>query len=558
MMGQTAPGRMANGPWARSGAVVPCRQGREQCSQDTRAVTTRVDHEGVRRIQRLSRRRVVTWPSIVALIGFTALVLIVIAPALVVVATGLLALAWRKPQWVACGLQHRRLDRIPAWMRASPMRFAVIVFVLTLPFGATSYAIAQGGNDDLSADVAVTSAAPRHFTPEPTTRSTPDPTRTPRPTPQPRATRAPTPKPTPTATITPSPPSTTAVTGEIAVHFLDVGQGDATLIVAPDATMLIDTGRHDRSDVVPALRSLGVESLDVVAITHAHADHIGQLDSVLGSFEVAEVWMSGTPHTTETFDRAITAIERSSTGYEEPRAGDTTTVGSLTVEILNPTGLTNDIDTDMIAMRVTYGSVSFLFTGDLDAAGEAAVLARHGGVLPATVYQVGHHGSNTSTSLGWLAAVQPEVAIYSASATNQYGHPHAEVVQRLTAAGIDVYGTPTHGTVTVTTDGVTFRVSTGQATAPIAPIAPAPVPATPAPTPVPVAPPSASGCQPGQVDINSAGFEALQLIIHIGPARAQEMLAIRPFSSVNSMERIDGIGPARLADIKEEGIACVP
>ena len=295
------------------------------------------------------------------------------------------------------------------------------------------------------------------------------------------------------------------------------------------------------------LRSLGVEAIDVVAITHGHADHIGQLDRVLGSFEVGEVWMSGTPHTTQTFDRAITAIENSTAGYEEPRAGDTTTVGSLTVEILNPVGLSGDIDADMLVMRVSYGAVSFLFTGDLQGSGEAGVVARHGGGLASTIYQVAHHGSNTSTSARFLAAVQPQVAVYSASATNQYGHPHAEVINRLDAAGVEVYGTAVHGTVTVTSDGETFRVSAGQASTPISPVAP-----------VPPAPPPASGCQPGQVDINSAGFDELQLIIHIGPVRAEEMLAVRPFSSVDAMERIDGIGPARLADIKAQGVACVP
>jgi beta-lactamase superfamily II metal-dependent hydrolase len=504
----------------------------------------------------LSRRRAIAWPSILVLIGFLALVLIVIAPVLVVFAAGFLALAWRKPQWVASRLRHRRLDRIPSWMRASPMRFAVIVFVLTLPFGATSYAIAQGGNDDSPSGMAAASAEPR---PEPEGDPRTSPARTPRPTPERHASPGPTAKANPTAVVTPSPQPTAAVVGEVAVHFLDVGQGDATLIVAPDATMLIDTGRHDRSDVVPALRSLGIGSLDVVAITHAHADHIGQLDSVLGSLEVGEVWMSGTPHTTQTFDRAITAIEQSNAGYEEPRAGETTTVGSLTVEILNPVGLTNDIDADMLAMRVTYGSVSFLFTGDLGAAGEAAILARHGGVLPATVYQVGHHGSNTSTSPGWLAAVQPEVAIYSASATNQYGHPHAEVIHRLTTAGIEVYGTATHGTVTVTTDGSSFRVTTGVVAPIAAPVAPPAATTAPTPAPAPVAPPPvASGCAAGQVDINSAGFDQLLLIIHIGPDRANQILDLRPFSSVDSMERISGIGPARLADIKAEGVACVP
>lgn len=229
------------------------------------------------------------------------------------------------------------------------------------------------------------------------------------------------------------------------------------------------------------------------------------------------------------------------------------------MEILSPTALTGDIDADMLAMRVSYGSVSFLFTGDLDAAGEAAVVARHGGALPATVYQVGHHGSSTSTSPGWLAAVQPEVAIYSASATNPYGHPHAEVIQLLTSAGVEVYGTPTHGTVTVTTDGTTFRVSTGGAAPIAAPVAPPPPPPAPTPAPAPVAPPpAASGCQAGQVDISSAGFDQLLLIIHIGPERANQILSLRPFSSVDAMERVTGIGSARLADIKAEGVACVP
>jgi competence protein ComEC len=346
------------------------------------------------------------------------------------------------------------------------------------------------------------------------------------------------------------------VGAEVSVHFLEVGQGDATIFISPDATLLIDTGRHDRSDVVPHLRSLGVSTIDVVAITHAHADHIGQLDRVLDTFEVGEVWMSGTPHTTQTFDRAISALERSSAGYEEPRAGDTTTVGPLTIEILSPVQLSGDIDADMLAMRVSYGSVSFLFTGDLEASGESGIVGRAGGDLATTIYQVGHHGSSTSTSPGLLAAIRPDVAIYSASATNQYGHPHAETINRLASAGIEIYGTPEHGTITVTTDGSTYRVTTGQAASPIVPVAPAPPASSPA-TPAPVAPAPASSCQPGQVDINSAGFDALQLIIHIGPDRAQQILNLRPFGSVDSMERISGIGPARLADIKAQGVACV-
>ena len=509
--------------------------------------------------RQLHRRGAVAWAILLAFAFVGIVALIVVGPFLVLAALALLALAWRAPHRVAPHLEHPWLARVPGWIRASPMRFAAVVFALTLPFGGASYALNQGAPPS-EPPPSTAARADATEAPTATPRETPSPTGIPRSTPKPRATPRTTPVPTvaPSPAASPTPEPTVTVAGEVAVHFLDVGQGSAVLIVAPNATMLIDTGRHDRSDVVPMLSSLGVESIDLVAITHGHADHIGQLDRVLEAFDVGEVWMSGTPHTTQTFDRAITAIENSTAGYEEPRAGDTTTVGSLTIEILNPIALSGDIDSDMLVMRVSYGSVSFLFTGDLQGAGEAGVVARYGSGLSATIYQVAHHGSNTSSGSALLAAVQPAVAVYSASATNQYGHPHAEVINRLNVAGADVYGTAVHGTVTVTTDGESFRVTTGQGAAPIAPISAAPPAATPAPTPVPAAPPLASSCQPGQVDINSAGFEALQLIIHIGPVRAQEMLEIRPFSSVDAMDRIDGIGPARLADIKAEGIACVP
>lgn len=496
------------------------------------------------------------WAILIALAFVGIVALIVLAPWLMLGGLVLLALAWRVPHRVAPHLEHRWLARVPHWMRASPMRFALVVFALTLPFGAASHALNQAAAPSATPSVAEAGADATEAT-TPTPGEEPFVTLTPRPTPEPRATPRQSPRSAAAPTLLPEPTATVAQ-GEVAVHFLDVGQGNAALIVAPDATMLIDTGRHDRSDVVPMLRSFGVTAIDVVAITHGHADHIGQLDEVLASFEVGEVWMSGTPHTTQTFERAIAALESSTAGYEEPRAGDTTTLGSLTIDILNPVSLSGDIDADMLVMRVSHGAVSFLFTGDLQGSGEAGLVARHGGGLASTIYSVAHHGSNTSTSPALLAAVAPEVAVYSASATNQYGHPHAEVIDRLNAAGVDVYGTAVHGTVTITTDGVTYRVSTGAAASRITPVAPAPAPATPAAAPVPAAPPPASGCQPGQVDINSAGFEELQLIIHIGPVRAEQMLAIRPFSSVDAMDRIDGIGPARLADIKEEGIACVP
>jgi competence protein ComEC len=344
----------------------------------------------------------------------------------------------------------------------------------------------------------------------------------------------------------PAPPA-----GGLTVHYLDVGQGDATVVIAPDATMLIDAGRQDGGDVVAYLQDLGVSRIDVVAITHPHADHIGQLDDVLTAVDVGEVWMSGTVSTSQTFEEAISAVEASDAAYEEPRAGAHTTVGSLAVDVLHPAELTGEAHPDSLAMRVTYGSVSFLWTGDAETETEAEIVQRDAAALAATVYQVGHHGSSTSTSPALLAAVGPEVAIYSAGAGNSYGHPHAEVLERLRGGGVAVYGTDTHGTVTVTTDGVSYSVAPARTGA-------APNPSTLAPPPEVTAgdPGAGAACQPGQIDVNSASADDLERIAEIGPQRASQMVALRPFDGLADIVRVDGIGEATMRQITEEGLAC--
>ena len=347
----------------------------------------------------------------------------------------------------------------------------------------------------------------------------------------------------------PEPPETS---GDLEAHFLDIGQGDATVLIGAGATILIDTGRHDRSDVVPALRSIGVQHLDLVIITHAHADHVGQLDSVLAELPVDEVWMSGTPHTTATFERAITALERSDAAYGEPRSGDVVELGDLLVEVFNPERLVGDHHADGVAVRVTHGAVRFLFTGDAEALTETAMVRRHGPSLRAEIYQVGHHGSRTSSNRDFLAAVQPDLAVYSAGAGNSYRHPHDEALTRLAAAGAETYGTPVHGTVIVRTDGTSWTVRTTRSEEPT----PAPTTTAPARAPPPSDTVGSDGCSPGQVDINTASNTDLQRIIHIGPARADEVERMRPFSNVDNMTRINGIGSARIADITAEGIAC--
>ncbi len=247
--------------------------------------------------------------------------------------------------------------------------------------------------------------------------------------------------------------------GTLTAYFFDVGQGDCAALIGPDFTIVVDAGRHDRKDVVPHLRAAGVETISLLVGTHPHADHIGQFDQVIGAFPVEEIWMSGDKHTSRTFERALDAALNSDAGYHEPRAGEAFHVGSARVEVIHPKTLTGDLNHGSIAVRIVYGNVAFLLPGDAEKEAELEMLDR-GHPLTAQILKLGHHGSSTSSTEPFLRAVGPEAAVYSAGAGNSYGHPHSEVVDRLAAMAVDVYGTDRHGTIQVVTDGTTFHVRT--------------------------------------------------------------------------------------------------
>ncbi len=272
---------------------------------------------------------------------------------------------------------------------------------------------------------------------------------------------APEPEPEPEPGPEPAPaPAATPTGGTLLAHVLDVGQGSALLLQHPEVTVLVDTGRHDRSDVVPALRARGVSSLDLLVVTHPHADHVGQFDAVMAAFPVAEVWWSGSVATSATFGRAVAALEASSARYEEPRAPATTTVGPLTVDVVSPWPGADlrDLNDASLALRFSYGGFALVVTGDAESGAERRMAAQAPDLLAADLLVVGHHGSRTSSIPSFLDAVAPTVAVWSAGAGNSYGHPHAEVIAALTGRGITVLGTATHGTVTVATDGATVEI----------------------------------------------------------------------------------------------------
>jgi competence protein ComEC len=268
--------------------------------------------------------------------------------------------------------------------------------------------------------------------------------------------------------LTSSPsPSTIAsdTTGELQVHFIDVGQGDSILILAPDGkAMLIDGGEAD-SGVVQYLKNKGINRLDLVVATHPHADHIGGLIQVLKTIPVAKVVTNGQPTTTKTYENFLDAVAAAKAEYAEVKRGDSLRLGDLVFAVLNPTGTNgDDLNDNSVVLRLVYGKVSFLFTGDAQVQAEASMSVSSFSPVQATILKVGHHGSRTASSQAFLDLVKPEIAIYSASKGNPYGHPHAETIAALLAVGAKIYGTDVNGTVIVTTDESTYKVSlaTGQ------------------------------------------------------------------------------------------------
>lgn len=243
---------------------------------------------------------------------------------------------------------------------------------------------------------------------------------------------------------------------EVTVDFLDVGQGDSTLVRAGDTMILIDTGRN--RSTLDHLADRNINDLDLLILTHAHADHITNADIIVKEMSPDEVWMSSTPANSQVYERLLDALIETDTPVEYPTAGDSYEVGSLDFSIVHPSSLTGDLNNDSLSFKIIANNTSFLFTGDAEERAENMMLGTRL-QLQSDIYHMGHHGSRTSSSAPFMSAVRPEVAIYSAGINNSYGHPHKEAIDRVQAVGAEVYGTAENGTVTVnvTSSGYTIQ-----------------------------------------------------------------------------------------------------
>ena len=262
----------------------------------------------------------------------------------------------------------------------------------------------------------------------------------------------------PAETITVTTSITSSSGDQLEVHFIDVGQGDSILIDLDEVEVLIDGG--DKSPgVVTYIDDYVDGALEVMVATHPHADHIGGLIDVLNSFKVEQIWHNGDTSTSQTYSEFMTAANSEGTDIHVAKQGDYIEIGQLTFVILNPYVLGDDTNNNSIVLSLSYGEIDFLFTGDAEHEAENDMLVQSIVPLPEVdILKVGHHGSNTASSELFLDFVSPETAIYMAGEGNSYGHPHEETIINLQEIGADIYGTDVCGTITVTTDGITYDV----------------------------------------------------------------------------------------------------
>lgn len=245
------------------------------------------------------------------------------------------------------------------------------------------------------------------------------------------------------------------------VHFLDVGQGDCTLIQCGDKAMLIDTSTSDQGTAIQNyLSKNGVEKLEYLVLTHPDSDHIGSAAVIITKFDINTAFISNYEKDNKTYQKVIQALDNKKVEYFTPIPGEVYALGSAEFTILAPITTYNDPNDASIALLLKNGETTFLFTGDAEEKAEKDIVDS-GRSIKADVYQVGHHGSKTSSSELFLDAVEPEFAVISCKEGNSYGFPHAKTLNEFRSRKIKVYRTDEQGTILAVSDGkeITWNAS---------------------------------------------------------------------------------------------------
>lgn len=239
------------------------------------------------------------------------------------------------------------------------------------------------------------------------------------------------------------------------VHYINVDQGDSILIQVNHKNILIDSGpKSEKKHLINFLNTHNISTLDYVIATHPHDDHIGNMNTIINTYEVKSFYAPKVYSSTKSFETMIDALKTHNLKINPISRGcNTINLGSNTyVEVFSPISDSYDNENNYSpVMKITFGNTSFLFTGDAETEIENALLSLNDN-LNCDVLKVGHHGSSSSTSEAFLKEVNPEYAVISVGKNNMYGHPNKDTLSRLKQSGINIFRTDLKNNITFISD----------------------------------------------------------------------------------------------------------
>jgi len=243
----------------------------------------------------------------------------------------------------------------------------------------------------------------------------------------------------------------------LVVHYIDVGQGDASFIEFPNKeVMLIDAGEKEYGEIVKNyISNLGYKNIDYVIGTHPHSDHIGGLQEIIENFNVSKVYLPNASNNTNTFMDLVKSIKDNSSLYEGKKGIDIVDKDNLKVSIIAPSVIDDDnLNNNSIVLKIIYNNNSFLFTGDIESDLERQILDE----VNVDVIKVSHHGSDTSSCQEFVNSVSSKYAIISVGKDNSYNHPSNEILNRWENSGSKIYRTDELGNIVVKSDGENIQI----------------------------------------------------------------------------------------------------